>query len=112
MNIETLLASDFSALMRRLADDGFGEQILSKLKRVERRRYVAVSAAGGAGAAIASSQFEALTDAIMRSAPALSDIAVNAGGLQFSSNLPAALLAATMFAIVAAATALIVPGSR
>lgn len=112
MTIETLLASDFSALMRRLAHDGFGEKILAKLKRVERRRYAAVSAAGGAGAAIASSQFEALTDAITRLMPALGDIAVNAGGLQFSSNLPAALLASTMFAVVAAATALIVPGSR
>lgn len=112
MNIETLLANDFSALMRRLADDGFGEQILTRLKRAERRRYAAVSAAGGAGAAIASSQFEALTDAITNAAPTLGDIAVNAGGLQLSSNLPAALVAAMMFAMVAAATALIAPGSR
>ncbi len=112
MTIETLLANDFAALVRRLAVDGFGERILTKLKRGERRRYVAISAAGGAGAAIASSQFEALTNAIMRSAPALSDFPLNAGGLEISSNLPAALLAAMMFAIVAAATALIAPGAR
>lgn len=112
MNIETLIKSDFEEVAHRLEDDGFAERVLDKLRRVQRRRYVAISSAGGAGAAIASSQFEALTDAITRAAPSLGDVAVNAGGLQISSNLPAALVAAAMFAVVAAMTALIAPGAR
>lgn len=105
MTIEEMLSVDFAALTRRLNADEFVKRTLEKLRGVERMRLIVVGGAGAAGAAIAASQFGALTSVIREAVPMLSTVEVANGAMPL-------LMAALLFAAVGGATALIAPGSR
>lgn len=105
MTIEEMLSVDFAALTRRLNADEFVKRMLEKLRGVERMRLIVVGGAGAAGAAIAASQFGALTSVIREAVPMLSTVEVANGAMPL-------LMAALLFAAVGGATALIAPGSR
>ena len=56
--ITRMLRDDFDAEADRLEKDRFAERVLSGLGARRRRRHGAITAAGGAGALIAASQFK------------------------------------------------------
>ncbi|MEK7266245.1 MAG: hypothetical protein AAB227_09125 [Pseudomonadota bacterium] len=97
MNIDTLLAKDFSALVKRLDADGFAERILKSIRSVERRRLIVVGGAGALGAAVAATQFQSLIEAFRVAIPSL-----NIGSTPM-------VMAALLFAMAGGATALIAP---
>ncbi len=110
MEIESLMSKDLAALVSRLETDDFAERALAKVKSTRRLRLAFVSAAGAGGAALASSQFDALAAAIGEAAPMLASVSVN--GETVATGLSPTLLAALCFAVVGGATAVIAPGSR
>ncbi len=110
MEIEKMIAADFEALVGRLETDDFANRALGRLKGAERFRLALVGAAGAGGAALASSQFEALAAAIGEAAPMLSSAPMN--GETFATGISPTLVAALCFAVVGGATALIAPGAR
>lgn len=110
MTIETLLSTDFAALVRRFAGDDFAERTLKRLKGADRLRLVLVGTAGALGAAIAASQFAAATEALANAAPMLSQLTIPGGVASFSAG--PALATTLLFALVGGATAMIAPGSR
>lgn len=110
MEIEKMIAADFEALSARLETDDFAGRALGKLKGAERFRLALVGGAGAGGAALASSQFEALAAAIGEAAPMLASVSMN--GEDFATGLSPTLIAALCFAVVGGATALIVPNAR
>jgi hypothetical protein len=103
MNVEAALSRDFAALVDRLRADNFADRIIAKLRGVERLRVVAVGAAGATGAALAASQFGALTQVFSAMPTTSADLAFDAAPMA---------LAALAFALVGGATALIAPGAR
>jgi len=116
MNIETLLAKDFSALVERLKADDFVNTTLAKLHGADRLRLVAIGGAGGLGAALAASQFTALTNAISAgiasAVPGFDAISTSTLGASYDLGAAPMLVAVLLFALVGGATAIIVPGSR
>jgi hypothetical protein len=112
MSIESMLAKDFSALVRKFNADGFAERSLAKLKGVEKMRLVVVGGAGAAGAALAASQFEALSSALTESIPMLANLTVANSAITLDMGAAPMLMTALLFAVVGGATAIIVPGSR
>ncbi len=112
MTIESILSKDFSALVRKFDADAFTENMLGKLKGVERLRLIAVGSAGAAGAAIAASQFEALVSALTESFPMLTSLTVADNSVTFDMGAAPMVMTALLFALVGGATAMIVPGSR
>lgn len=110
MEIEALIASDHAALVNRLETDDFAERALVKVRSARRLRLAVVSFASAGGAALASSQFDALAAAIGEAAPMLA--ALNVNGETVATGLSPTLLAALCFAVVGGATAVIGPGSR
>ena len=112
MTIEEMLSLDFAALTRRLNADDFVKRTLERLHGVERMRLVVIGGAGAAGAAIAASQFGALTGAIRDSIPMLATVPIADGAVPLDIGAVPLLMAALLFAAVGGATALIAPGSR
>lgn len=110
MDIETLIAADHAALAHRLETDDFADRILKKLKSGQRLRLALVGGAGAGGAALASSQFDALAAVIGNAAPALTSVSIS--GEAMATGLSPTLIAALCFALVGGATAMIAPGSR
>jgi hypothetical protein len=110
MTIEDILSKDFSALVGRFNADDFVERLTKRLNGADRLRLVLVGAAGAAGAAVAASQFGALTNALAGAVPALAAITVADTTLSFQSG--PALTAALLFAAIGAATAMVMPGAR
>lgn len=110
MNIEALLARDFATLTSRLEADDFAERTLARLSGVHRLRLAAIGGAGAAGAAIAATQFDALAEAISGALPMLASVSV--GGEEVATGLSPLLMAAMVFAIVGAMTALVAPDAR
>jgi hypothetical protein len=112
MTIETLLSKDFAALVDRLKADDFAGKTLARLHGADRLRLVAIGGAGAAGAALAASQFAALTSAIANAIPGFSTYAASAAGVSLDLGAAPMLMAVLLFAAVGGATAIIVPGSR
>ena len=112
MTIEEMLSRDFAGLTRRFGADDFVKRTLEKLHDVERMRLVVIGGAGSAGAAIAASQFGALTGAIRDSLPVLASVPIAENGVTLDTSSMPLLMAALLFAAVGGAIALIAPGSR
>jgi hypothetical protein len=113
MMIENILAADFARLVKRFDKDAFTAKLLRRLRSADRMRLIAIGAAGGVGATVAAAQFQAVAGLIAEAAPMLA--AANAGaGLGADAAMMATptLLAALVFAIFGAATALVLPGGR
>jgi len=112
MNIETMLAKDFAALVDRLKADDFAKGTLTKLKSADHWRLAAIGGAGAAGAAVAASQFSALTSAIADAIPGFSEYSATAVGVSRDLGAAPMLMAVLLFAAVGGATAIIVPEGR
>ena len=112
MNISSILSKDFAALVERLDADGFAGRVLSRLRRVERRRLIVVGGAGALGAAAAAAQFQPLIRAFSEAAPSLNDVAVGAGAATLDLGYAPMVMATLLLALAVGATALIAPGSR
>lgn len=110
MTIEEILTKDFSALVSRFKADDFVERVMKRLNGADRLRLVLVGAAGAAGAAVAASQFGALTKALAGAVPALAAFTVAETAISFQSG--PALMAALLFAAIGGATAMVLPGGR
>jgi hypothetical protein len=112
MTIESMLAKDFAALVDRLKADDFARKALAKLERADHWRLAAIGGAGAAGAAIAASQFSALTTAIADAVPGFSNYSATAAGVSLDLGAAPMMMAVLLFAAVGGATAMIVPGAR
>lgn len=112
MTIESMLAQDFIALVDRLKADDFVRKTLAKLQSADHWRLAAIGGAGAAGAAVAASQFSALTTAIADAIPGFSDYSATAVGVSLDLGSAPMLMAVLLFAAVGGVTAIIIPGAR
>lgn len=112
MNISSILSKDFAALVERLDADGFAGRVLSRLRRVERRRLIVVGGAGALGAAAAAAQFQPLIRAFGEAVPSINEIAISGGAATLDLGYAPMVMATLLLALAGGATALIAPGSR